>query len=609
MRGAPLTGGSGGPAFRKLHAQKSKKWIAYYTNPVWNDCPFTEKPPPKMKRPSFLVVAAVLASVLGPPAAFAQSSADLQVLEKQIQQLQARVDKLQREQADSTVSYSSASAAAAQSMFDTNKIKLAAGVTELKLYGDLRLRYEYDQLHPHIDVPAQLTDDRNRFRVRLRLGADIQLGDQFFAGVMLATGPAADSNSQTFTEGYDNYNIYVDKVFAGWTPADWLMIVAGKQANPFYTTNMVWDPAINPAGIVETIDISKALFPENSPLDLQLISMQGAFEGQSSFSVGSDTAWQFVEQLKGTYHFNKNTSLTFAPGFMTYTAASLTGLQDTVAFSKPNDALTAPNGVQTQTTTTNTDTETIKYDSTGKPSITYTPVNTTTTVTTTDPATGATRTVTTQTTNNQTQVTIPFGSKGNNLPKNPKLANDTFVSTKTVGGGTTTVTSPTGQTPKTETRDLAIITAPGDFSFKLGGLAMKAYWDFAYNTEGSERASREYFLTSHKPQDDFAWLAGLQAGNNIRAGDWSAFGDFRQVGMDALDPNLASTYFALDHVNAQGVELGVAYNLTDSLVGAVTYFDGWTLRHGILGGEATGGSQLANAKDAKVLQVDLNLKF
>lgn len=539
--------------------------------------------------------------------AFAQSAADFQVLEKQIQELQAKVNKLQKEQADSTVSYSGSAAAAAS--IEENKIKLAAGVTELKLYGDLRFRYQYDQFHPVIDFPNLATDDRNRFRFRLRIGADVQLGDQFFAGVTLATGQAADSNNQTYTEGYDNYNIYIDKAFAGWTPNDWLTIILGKQANPFYTTDLVWGPDITPAGAVEIVDLSNAFMPDDSRLSLHLISMQGIFYGGSSFSVGSDTAGQFVEQLKGTYSFNKNFSVTFAPGFMIYTAASLTGLQNSQNFSKPTDVLIAPNGVQVQTTNSTTNTETIKYDATGKPSITLTPVNNTTTVTTTTPVTGPTRTVTTTTSNNQTQVTIPFGAKGNDLKQNAKLANKTFVTTSTVGRGTTTVTTPTGAAPAQETRDLAIITAPGDISFKLGGIATKVYWDFAYNTEGSSRAVNEYFLSNHSSEDDVAWLAGVQLGENNRAGDWSLYANYRQVGMDAIDPNLNDTNFALSYLNVQGIKIGVAYNFTDSLVGDITYFKSWFLRSGLTGGEATGGAQLANAKSVDVLQVDLNLKF
>ena len=557
-----------------------------------------------MHRASPLLRILALGTLFTSRLAFAQTATDFKALEAQIQQLQAKVNKLQQEQADSTVPNSGTATAAAKDLIQQNPLQLASDVTELKLYGDLRFRYQSDEFHPVVDLPAQATDDRNRYRFRLRIGADIQLGDQFFAGVTLATGQSADSNNQTYTEGYDNYNIYIDKAFAGWTPNDWLTIVVGKQANPFYTTDLVWDPNITPNGVSEVVDLTKAFEPDQSAWSVKLIALQGAFYGGGSFSAGSDTAWQFDEQVKATYHFNKNVSLTVAPGFMAYTAASLTGLQNSTPFSKTTDDFAAPAGVQVQTTTTTTETKTVKYSATGVPTVTITPVNTTTTVTTTTPATGPARTVTTTTSSHQEQVTIPT-----TLPKDVALANRTFVTTTTSGGGTTTVTSPLATAPAQETRDLAILTAPGDVSFKLGGLATKLYWDFAYNTEGSNRATHEYFLSTHSSEDDYAWLVGLQLGQNIHAGDWSIEANYRRVGMDAIDPNLNDSNFALSNINVQGIKVAVAYNFTDYLVGDVTYFHSWLLNHGITGGEATSGAALANARMTDVLQVDLNLKF
>jgi len=134
-----------------------------------------------------LIVPASLALIVSATPAFAQSAADFQALKQQLEQLQSKVDKLQKEEADMTVNNTGTSAAAA---IEENKVKLAAGVTALKLYGDLRMRYQYDQFHPELDVPPTVTDDRNRFRFRLRIGADVQIGDQFFAGAELATGQA-----------------------------------------------------------------------------------------------------------------------------------------------------------------------------------------------------------------------------------------------------------------------------------------------------------------------------------------------------------------------------------------------------------------------------------
>jgi hypothetical protein len=289
---------------------------------------------------------------------------------------------------------------------------------------------------------------------------------------------------------------------------------------------------------------------------------------------------------------------------MTYTNASLSGLQNSIDFSKTTDALPAAASVQVQTTTTTTETRTVKYSSTGVPTVTITPVNTTVTTTTTTPATGASRTVTTTTVNKQTQETVPT-----TLPTDLALKNKSFVSTTTSGGGTLTVNTPVGATPAEETRDLFIITAPGDISLNIAGLATKVYWDFAYNTEGSSRATNEYFLRTHSSEDDFAWLAGLQLGSNLHAGDWSFSGNYRRVGMDSVDPNLNDSDVALSYLNVQGIELRLAYNFTDYLVGAVNYYYDWQLNHAITGGEATGGATLANVRKVEVLQVDLGIKF
>jgi len=79
--------------------------------------------------------------------------------------------------------------------------------------------------------------------------------------------------------------------------------------------------------------------------------------------------------------------------------------------------------------------------------------------------------------------------------------------------------------------------------------------------------------------------------------------------MDSIDPNINDNDFALSTINGQGIKIGVAYNFTDSFVGAITYYHTWLLNHDITGGEATGGAALANAKTTDILQVDLNLKF
>ena len=99
-------------------------------------------------------------------------------------------------------------------------------------------------------------DQRSRYRYRLRLGADVTLGEHWFAGFALESGQTADSGNQTFSNGFDDYNIFISKAFLGWKN-DWLNVTIGKLKNPFYTTDLVWDSDINPAGVMETIAFHK----------------------------------------------------------------------------------------------------------------------------------------------------------------------------------------------------------------------------------------------------------------------------------------------------------------------------------------------------------------
>jgi len=262
--------------------------------------------------------------------------------------------------------------------------------------------------------------------------------------------------------------------------------------------------------------------------------------------------------------------------------------------------------VQVQTSVTTTETTTLKYDANGKSTITTTPVNITTTTTTTTPLAGSPRTVTVTTTNTQQQITKPSG-----LPLNPALANQTFVTTTTKGGGPIVITTPTGVGPTGETRNLAILTAPGDLSFKLCGLKSKFYWDFAYNCDGAKRFNEIYSLNGqgHSSRDDIAWLVGFQLGEAKKGGDWMLYANYREIGMASIDPNTNDSDFALSALNVRGIKVGAQYCFTDSLMAGIAYSHAWNLKENLTGGQATGGAGLANVNNVDVLQVDLGLKF
>ena len=556
---------------------------------------------------------------------------------------------------------------------NAGKLQLSNSITSLKLYGDIRLRYQYDNKDPQIETPlaasnylfspndttligntyyskgdkatkfaatpfstdakgyaiasanvydakgnlvyvkgAALRDSngnrirgvinpslagvgspqqgsqRNRERIRLRLNGDFTLAGGFFGGVQLQTTQASDSGNQTMGDsatgagGFGNYNIYISRAFVGWNgpSTDWLTLVGGKQPNPFYTTDLVWDGDINPDGFVEKIDFMKlfnrgseetigysadgkqvstvSTVRSESRYDLSLVAGQFVFHdnAEDSFGSGYNTdVWLFNTQLIGSVKLTPDVKLTLAPGFMTYTSGNTTDLNNETAF------MTTKAGVVVLTN--------YQYSA-----------------------------------NSKSQLLVAQPS----------------------------------------TTHLSIITAPGDVSFKICGVKTKLLWDFAYNTEGSGRVEEVYGLqdiqipvrdakgvitgyknthgavtkntlvnatkvSGHSSQDDIAWLAGVQVGENKKAGDWSAMANFRQTGLGAVDPNLNDSDFALGQLNMQGIKSGVAYSFTDFCVGAVTYYNAWNLRSDLIGGQATGGQKIASMNNVGIIQVDLNVKF
>src|ERR1044071_664896 len=79
------------------------------------------------------------------------------------------------------------------------KLKLSTPITELELYGDARLRYEYRGGRTAGDT-SQPNDwqERQRERYRLRIGLRGTLADDWFFGIRLETSNKRNSTNVTF---------------------------------------------------------------------------------------------------------------------------------------------------------------------------------------------------------------------------------------------------------------------------------------------------------------------------------------------------------------------------------------------------------------------------
>ncbi len=531
------------------------------------------------------------------------------------------------------------------------KLQLADSVAGLKLGGDLRLRYQFDQATPQVQSPATLSSsgarpnaaklgaspgesERSRERFRLRLGADLKMTDDISGGFQIATGQSADSNNETFSGGFDGYNIYLTKAFLGWKPEDWASVTLGKFENPLYTTDLVWDPDINPQGAAESLDLTRAFGGDGDRFSLTLNAGQFIFFDNDEFrqnTAGRDS-WLFSGQLKAAWKVTPDVTLTVAPGLNWYNGGRASQLKGARALSDASFPDYTPPS-QTQTVTTDTEQVTVAYDAKGVPTRTVTPVNRSTVTTTTDPASGNSRQVNASTSGSQRQVreagNATTGLPGYGLPVDASKAGQTFVTTKATGLGRVKVTSPQSRLLENETDDLAIVTAPGDLTFKLFDKKAKFYWDFAWNTRGKERfenlgldtptviatqnvrypnlvTTRVLDGQHYDFRDSLAWLVGFQIGENKKKGDWSWLVNYRETGIAAVDPNLNDSDTFLSALNMRGIKTAFAWNIADSVTLGAAWSHGWSLRDGLAGGQA---SAIADLDSVDVFQIDLGWKF
>lgn len=108
-----------------------------------------------------------------------------------------------------------------------------------------------------------VNQDRDRARIRARLGLDARLPEGFSTGIRLATGssnsPVSTNQSLGGSGGnFSNYEIWLDRAFIRWDAFDeeafdrediGLNLTVGRFENPFFSTDLTWDRDVNFDGV------------------------------------------------------------------------------------------------------------------------------------------------------------------------------------------------------------------------------------------------------------------------------------------------------------------------------------------------------------------------
>jgi hypothetical protein len=144
-----------------------------------------------------------------------------------------------------------------------SKMSGPSWVESLKFAGDFRGRYDGIYQDSSNKGAGSATEDRQRFRYRLRYGVTAGLTDHFEVGLRLGSGEVGSaapslggspfSANTTMNNDASRKFIFVDLAYAKWKPTDWFNAEIGKMTSEFWMTDMVLDPDYNPEGAQQKI--------------------------------------------------------------------------------------------------------------------------------------------------------------------------------------------------------------------------------------------------------------------------------------------------------------------------------------------------------------------
>jgi hypothetical protein len=451
-----------------------------------------------------------------------------------------------------------------------DKWKLSTSITEMELYGDIRLRYQYDGGETKDRGPVASpgpgvagTNDwqeRERERYRLRLGLRGTFLDDWFFGVRLETSANARSTNVTFGDDAASSTpggggpfeknsdiIYVGQAYGGYKGFPGFTFTGGRMPNPFVSTRMVWDPDINPEGLAE--------------------------QWKRTFTFGGGEAAPVSYSKDGK---------AVAPGPPSEPFLKLDVFANFAQFVYDDSNPSNPLGARA-TTTANT------------PGSHQLVPNT-----------------------NAFLLGWQVGAKFN-FPHNfyfqlaPTLYNYTGdgkdFNIHYVGGDPHLTNAASLATNQTGINSLLVFDVPVEFGWKLWGIPMRAFGDFATNFEGDDRAS-----AAGQPgqgSQRYAYTAGLGVGQLKKKNDWQIDVWYQHTEQYSLDPNLIDDDIFNAQENMHGIAVQATYNFTAAVNLQLTYAHGWWYNHNLGTGGNPGVIHLAinPTSQYNFLTADMNFKF
>ncbi len=257
---------------------------------------------------------------------------------------------------------------------------LPSWISKIKLSGDVRVRHQLDRYgnenpqtlsadNLYLDILSindaggitdagtdaflNTSDNTNRWRARARFGLSAKLDERWLFDARLATGNEANPISTNVTLGDTGrrLDIQLDRAALTYHRAaeigpDWLTLTFGRMANPFFSTDLVWDEDLSFDGAAMTLrqHVGGGGLEDLGDRARHVGVTVGLFPlDQVEFS--TEDKWLAGGQLLGTWEFDNQSAVTLGGAVYDYihTIGRRNELGSTLANSTAPDYLTKGN--------------------------------------------------------------------------------------------------------------------------------------------------------------------------------------------------------------------------------------------------------------------------
>ena len=138
-------------------------------------------------------------------------------------------------------------------------------VNRIRWGGDIRLRYQgefYDEQNADLfkpDKPAELMNTKKdhrqlSYRVRLKINAEVNDKLEFSARISTGTEENPVSTNETLGDYKTGDSIVFDRAYLKWKPIPEISVWGGRMPNPWFCSDLIWDPDLNFEGIALNFD-------------------------------------------------------------------------------------------------------------------------------------------------------------------------------------------------------------------------------------------------------------------------------------------------------------------------------------------------------------------